>query len=231
MTSNMAFECLLVSRDQEVYTTMEHALHDLSISTSACVNPSRVPDALRKGTTDLVVVDCALEGARELLLKMCNVTDNRKPTILAISPQEPLPATAHIVLKSPVTAESARDALKRAYSRMLLDYRRHARYALMMPVVVTFQDGRTAGITITDIGDGGVGALSREPIEVGDTFSFRVWLPGTVRQIIMTVRVLWTRGHGRAGCEFLRIPPVDLMILHEWLKSKVCIKRPRIELR
>lgn len=231
MTSNMAFECLLVSRDHELFKMMDHALRDLSISTNACVNPSRAPDALRKGTTDLIVVDCALEGARELLLKMCNVADNRKPTVLAISPQEPLPATAHIVLKSPVTADSAREALKRAYSRMLLDYRRHVRYALMMPVVATFQDGRTAGVTITDIGDGGVGALTCDPIEAGDTFSFLVWLPGTVRQIILTVRVLWTLGRGRAGCEFLRIPPVDLMILHDWLKSRVRIKKPRIELK
>lgn len=229
MTSDMAFECLLVSRDEELFRTMNSVLHDLSISISPCVNASRVAEALRSGTADLVVVDCTLDGAREVLKDILVGRNKCKPTVLAISTQELPPAAAHVVLRTPVTRESARKALKSAYSRMILDYRRKARYAVMMPVVATFDCGRTAKVTIADVGDGGVGIICKDPVAVGDTFSFRLWLPGAVRQIFIAVRVLWVREHGRAGCEFLRMPPVDLMILHDWLKSRVCIKKPRIE--
>jgi PilZ domain len=230
MTSDMAFECLLVSRDESLFRTINGILRELSISTSACVTPSRVPDALGRESTDLVVVDCELEGARDLLDQIWKVPKKRKPTVLAISSKDLPPGAAHLVIRTPVTPESARKALRAAYYRMMLDYRRTARYTLMMPVIATFNDGRTASVTITDIGDGGVGILCRDPLSMEDTFSFRVWLPGTVRQILLSVKVLWTREHGRGGCEFLRIPPVDLMILHDWLKAKVQIKKPRIEL-
>jgi hypothetical protein len=51
-------------------------------------------------------------------------------------------------------------------------------------------------------------------------------LPGAIRKIYMQVRILWTRDCSRFGCEFLRIPPVDLNILNEWLKRKSEIKKP-----
>jgi hypothetical protein len=230
MTSDMAFECLLVSRDEGLFRTVNGMLRDLSITTSPCVNPSRVPATLSRENMDLVVVDCALEGAQELLRELWKVPKKRKPTVLAISSQELSAGVAHIVVKAPITAESMRKALRTAYFRMTLDYRRTARYALMMPVVASVNDGRTVPVTIMDIGDGGVGFICRESLSVEDTFSFRLWLPGAVRQILLTVRVLWIHEHGRGGCEFLRIPPVDLMILHDWLKAKVRIKKPRIEL-
>jgi hypothetical protein len=230
MTSDMAFECLLVSRDEGLFRTVNGMLRELSISSSPCVNPSRAPDALRKGSTDLLVVDCALEGAQELLREIWKVPKKRRPTVLAISSQELSAGSAHIVIRLPLTTENARKALRTAYFRMMLDYRRTARYTLMMPVVATFADGRTISVTITDIGDGGVGITCREPMSKQEEFSFRIWLPGAVRQILLKVRVLWTREHGHGGCEFLQIPPVDLMILHDWLKAKVRIKKPRIEL-
>jgi len=83
---------------------------------------------------------------------------------------------------------------------------------------------------ITDIGDGGVGLSSKQKLTVGDTLSFRLLLPGTDRVIYIQARVRWTRQYGAVGCEFLRIPPVDLNILHDWLTSKNQIKKPLVKL-
>jgi len=150
----------------------------------------------------------------------------KKPTIVAISSSEsPLPG-AHVVLKKPVTTESGEKSFKDAYSRMLLEYRRHVRHAVMRPVVATFDDGRTASVTVTDIGDGGVGLSTKQTLAVGDALSFRLPLPGVQRDILLHARVLWTREFGRVGCEFVRVPPVDLMILHDWRKEKSRVKKP-----
>lgn len=226
MTSDMAFECLFVSRDVGLYRTLGRILRDLSISTSVCVNSSQAFDKLGKGGTDLIVIDWEGEESSELLRGLWMGSKWKKPTVVAVSSSEsPLPG-AHVVLKKPVTTESIEKSFKDAYSRMLLDYRRHVRHAVMRPVVATFDDGRTVPVTVLDIGDGGVGLSTKQTLVVGDALSFRLPLPGMQRDILLHVRVLWTREFGRVGCEFVRVPPVDLMILHDWLKAKSRVKKP-----
>jgi hypothetical protein len=98
----------------------------------------------------------------------------------------------------------------------------------MMPLAATDEANRTVPVTVTDIGDGGVGLNTKAQLTVGETLSIRLLLPGMKRDVYMQVRVLWTREYGAAGCEFLRIPPVDSDILHDWLKRKSQIKKPLI---
>jgi hypothetical protein len=98
----------------------------------------------------------------------------------------------------------------------------------MASVKASDDSNRTVLITIIDIGDGGVGLVTKSELVVGDVLSFRLLLVGATREIYIQARVLWTKEYGRAGCEFARIPPVDLTILHDWLKSKIQIKKPLI---
>ncbi len=227
MTPDMAFECLLVTHDAGVFSTLSRILRDLSICTNVCLSSSKALNLLSKGSTDLVVIDWEEEASSELLHEIWR-SGRQKPTVVAISPQDRSAPGVHVVLRRPVTDESGRKSLKVAYSRMLQDYRRHARYALMMSVVATDHRNRTVPVTITDIGDGGVGLRSEEEFIVGDGLSFRLLLPGAKRDINIQARVLWTREFGRVGCEFLRIPPVDVNILHDWLKHKMQVKKPLI---
>jgi len=98
----------------------------------------------------------------------------------------------------------------------------------MVSVKATDESRRNVSMTITDIGDGGLGLVTQAKLFVGDVLSFHVLLPGAIRKIYMQVRILWTRDFSRFGCEFLRIPPVDLNILNEWIKRKSEIKKPLI---
>jgi hypothetical protein len=229
MTSDMAFECLFVSRDTGLFRVMGRVLRDLSISTSICLTSSKAFDLLEKGSTDLIVIDWECEQSSELLRHIWIGGKWKKPTVVAISPTESMLPGAHVVLRKPVTTESGTRCVRDAYSRMLVDYRRHARHALMTPVEATLDDGREVPLVITDIGDGGVGLSTKGNLAAGDLLTFRVPLPGATRDILIHARVLWTRDFGRAGCEFVRIPPVDLMILNEWLKTKSRVKRPLTE--
>jgi hypothetical protein len=181
---------------------------------------------LGKGSADLIVVDWEGEDSSELLRRIWDRGKWKKPTVVAVSSLDcPMPG-AHVVLRKPVTLELGTRSLKTAYARMLLDYRRHARFPLMIPVVANGYDGRRLPLNVVDIGDGGIGLSTREKLIVGDVLSFRLLLPDTQRDILIHARVLWTREFGRTGCEFLRIPPVDLSILLDWLKSKSPIKKP-----
>ncbi len=230
MTSDMAFECLLVSRDPSLFSTISRILRNLSISTDVCLSLSKACEVLDKGSTDLIVIDWEDQDSAELMNRIWKGGKWKKPTVVAISSLNCTLPGAHVVLKRPVTLESGTQSLKTAYSRMLVDYRRHARYALMMSVVATGDDGRTFSVMVSDIGDGGLGLSTKEELIIGDILSFRLRLPGTQRDILVQARVLWRRDFGRVGCEFLRIPPVDLTILHDWLKGKSQIKKPRTAL-
>jgi hypothetical protein len=228
MTPDMAFECLVVSRDPAVFGAIDRLLRSLSICTNICLRSSRAFKLLTKGGTDLVVIDWEGEASSELLHEIWKSGRTRKPTIVAISALDcPIPG-AHVVLRKPVTAESGAKALKSAYFRMLQDHRVHARHPLMMTLKASDETNRTVPVTITNISDGGVGLNTKVELTIGDILSFRLLLPGLNRDIYVQVRVLWTREYGAAGCEFLRIPPVDVDILHDWLKGKSQIKKPLI---
>jgi hypothetical protein len=204
---------------------MNKLLDGLSISTKVCLSPSRAFDQLAGRNTDLVIVDWD-EDSAELLTGIRKSNGWRKPTVVAVSPSDYPVRGADIVLPKPITDSSGTKSLKAAYSRMLHDYRRHTRYALMSKVTMTDERGRSTEATILDIGDGGVGISTKEEFMVGDVLSFRLLLPSAVRTIYIQARVQWTRGYGAIGCEFLRIPPVDLNILHDWLTGKNQIKKP-----
>jgi hypothetical protein len=228
MTSDMAFECLLVSSDPWVFRTIDRMLQELSIRTNICLRSSRAFDLLAKGSTDLIVIDWEGEESSDLLQQIWKLGKARKPTIIAISALDcPIPG-AHVVLRKPVTAESGAKAMRSAYLRMLRDHRVHARYPLMMKLTVTDEANKAVAVTVTDIGDGGLGLNTKAQLTIGETLSIRLLLPGLTRDIYLQVRVLWTREYGAAGCKFLRIPPVDSDILQDWLKNKSQVKKPFI---
>lgn len=231
MTSDMAFECLLVSRDPQVVCTLNPLLDSLAISTKVCLSPSKALNELRAGSTDLFVIDWEEDSSASELLHEVRESDAvGKKTVVAISSLDRAIPGTHLVLRKPVTAEAGAQSLKFVYSRMLQDHRRHARYALMAPVIATIGRDRLVPINITNIGDGGMGLSSREQLAVGDVLSFRFLLPNARRAIYVEARILWTREYNVCGCEFLRIPPIDLDILHEWLKSKCQVKKPLVTL-
>lgn len=227
MTSEMQFECVFISRDAGLFRMLSRVLRDLSISIELCLSPSSALERLNEGSTDLIVVDYQGEESSALLSLIGKGGKWKKPTVVAISPVDNWLPGAHVILRKPVTAEAGQKSFKDAYSRMLIDYRRHVRHALMLPVEATADDGRVVPLTVCDIGDGGVGLHTKHSLLVGNVLTLPLRLPGAQREIIVDARVLWTRDYGRAGCAFVRIPPTDLLVLHSWLKNKTQVKKPR----
>jgi len=227
MTPEMAFECLLVTPDPAVFNTMNGILHDLSIATKVCPYPSNAIKMLEDGGTDLIVIDLEAENSGEFLQQVGRHA-RQKPTVLAVSNQDCSTPDAHLSLRKPVSHESGLRSLKAAYSRMVRDYRKHIRFAVMTTVTATDEENRSVQITVTNIGEGGVGLTSIETLEIGSILSFRMKLPELENQLSIQARVLWTRPYGAAGCEFVRLPRFDLHVLHAWLESRYRIKSPLI---
>ncbi len=227
MTPEMAFECLLVTPDPAVFNTMNGILQDLSISTKVCPHPSKAANLLAEGSTDLLVIDLEAEDSSEFL-RIVEARTRQKPTVLAVSRADGIIPGVHVVLRKPVTHHSGLTSLKAAYLRMVRDYRKHTRFAVMRHVTATDDDQRTLQIRVTNVGEGGVGVTSMETLRIGGILSFRMKLPELESEISVRARVLWTRPYGAAGCEFVNIPTFDLHLLRAWLESRYRIKRPVI---
>ena len=176
MTPDMALECLLVTHDPGVFGRLSRILRDLSICTDVCLSSSKALNLLAKGSADLIVIDWE-DASSELLDQIWKLGIWQKLTVVAISSRERCLPGVHVVIKKPLTDESGMKSLKVAYSRMLMDYRRHARYALMTPAVVTDDRNRSVAVTVTDIGDGGIGLRGKEEFSVGDALSLRFCYP------------------------------------------------------
>lgn len=228
MTPEMSFECLLVTPDPAVFSTLEGILEDFSIATKICPRPSTAVELLAEGSTDLIVIDLEAENSSEFLREVGTARRWQKPTVLAVSGTDCVLPGVHLILRKPVTRESGVTSLTAAYSRMVRDYRTHARFAVMTAVTATDEDNRPVQITVTNVGEGGVGITSLEPLRIGSLLSFRMRLSGLSNDISIQARILWTRPYGAAGCELAHISTFDLQLLHAWLESRYRIKSPII---
>jgi len=209
---------------------MDGLLRDFSVCTNLCLSSSKALGLLAAGGTDLIVIDWEGDASSDLLQDISKSRVRHKPTIVAISALDSDIRGAHVTLRKPISAESGTKSLKVAYSRMLLDHRLHARHVLMLSLRATDENNRSIELIVTDIGDGGIGLNVKQKVIIGQVLAFRLLLSGAKKEIYVQARVLWTRQHGAAGCEFVRIPPVDLSILHDWLQSRARVKKPLIPL-
>ena len=220
MTPEMVFECLVVSDDIQVLSLMKCALDRLSIDVERCANPVKGLELLAKRDVDLVVCDCkGAPGEIELVNGVLTSDRKRKPTVITVvdSPFLALGAKsagAHVIIRKPLTRESSAQGLKTAYSRMVREERRAARYAIMRRVLAKNQRGELVPITITDISEHGIGLFSKKKIDVGELLSFELALSNAM-SITVQARLLWTR-HSLGGADFECMSDADRRFLHGW---------------
>jgi DNA-binding NarL/FixJ family response regulator len=221
----MVFECLVVSDDIQVLSLMKCALDRLSIDVEPCANPVKGLELLAKRDVDLVVCDCkGSPGEIELLNGALTSDRKRKPTVITVVDSSFLAlgaksAGAHVIIRKPLTRESSAQGLKTAYSRMVREERRAARYAIMRRVLAKSQRGELVPITITDISEHGIGLFSKKKIDVGELLSFELALSNAM-SITVQARLLWTR-HSLGGADFECMSDADRRVLHGWLASRV----------
>jgi len=228
MTPEMSFDCLLVSDDPAVVCTIDPILQELSICRSTCQDPGKAAGILGQVSTDLVIVDLDKDNSMDLVNRICALQNQQKPTMVAVSAKDQAIPGVHILLRKPITHESGLNSLRRAYSRMLQDFRKHTRFALMMSVAAIDENEQTIPIIVTNIGQGGLGFTTKERVKNGAVLSMQIPLPGLGREIHIRARVVWTRDYGASGCAFVHLSSFDSQLLNAWLESKYRIKKPLI---
>lgn len=154
----------------------------------------------------------------------------QKPTVMIVWDGGTSITGTYSTLRKPITFESGTRSVRSLYSRLLQEYRQHARVNVMIPVAAKNQDGTPLSITIVNIGAAGIGVNSKENITRGDVLSFSIVLPDLEIPLDISATVLWIRQYGAAGCEFTSITEPGRRLLHEWLERRCLVKKPLVGL-
>lgn len=228
MTPEMAFECLFLSRDPALCGTIHTVLRKFSISVDHRLRPSDALQEITKGTHDLVVIDWEGEASSDFMRIIWRLPNKKKPTTMVISEEVASVPGAHVILRKPVTLDAGTKSLKTAYARMLLDYRMHARHAVMVCGTAKDENDQSFAMMVTDLSEKGVGIRNSVPVAVGSTLLLKVPLRDAPMPLHLSVRIVWTRGYGTAGCEIMDMPPADRAVFRDWLKARSRVKKPLI---
>ena len=227
MTPDMSFECLLVTQDAAVVSTMNRLLTEFSISTNVCGHPAEAASLLSGKSVDLLVLDFQDDDhCKDLLKKVASSVIARKTTVLALSHEDRFIHHVDLVVQKPLWADSAARNLRLAYTKMMQDHRQRGRVSLMKSIIATDRDEKPVALTVTDIGYNGAGFRTRQPLAVDDLLTLNLPLPGIHELLEVKIRVLWTRDYGAAGGEFVHLSPATAAILHEWVRRASAVKEP-----
>jgi hypothetical protein len=229
MTTDLAFECLIVSQDPGVVGIMNKLLANLAISTNVCPTPATALDHLCEGATDLVIVDWQKDSP-DLLQHINRSGQSQKPTVMVVSETSSPAPGMYSPLYKPLTVESGAQSLRQAYSKLLQDYRQHTRCVLTSSLIAKNQYGFSIPIIVANICAEGVGLSTKEFLSRGDLLSFSIPLPGTELPIAIEARVLWMSEYGATGCEIASIAQADRLRLGAWLEQKCQVKKPLVQL-
>jgi hypothetical protein len=229
MNADMAFEALFLSCDAGAFRVINQCLRELSIVPTICFTANSAATEWRPDRTDLLLLDFDIDGSLAILESIWKAGNGRKPTVVALSRTRTRIPGAHFVLSKPVTHESGASSFKAIYQHMLCDYRQHVRCSLMAPAEVIDENLRTRHLIVTDIGQGGLGLMTRDEIPIGSTLKVKLELPHTARCMQVHVRVLWKREYSRVGCEFQRISTLDATMLQDWIRSRSVVKKTLVE--
>src|ERR1700736_1167236 len=135
----MSLKALLLCSDEKIVRVLRRVLGDLDIAVELCANADAGLRKLTRERFEAIIVDCADDGANEVLRSARSAPCNKQAVAVAIvEPIIGLKAVfdvgAHFVLYKPVSSERAKSSFRAARALMKSERRRNARVAIQLPV-------------------------------------------------------------------------------------------------
>jgi c-di-GMP-binding flagellar brake protein YcgR len=221
----MSLKSLVLCSDDKIVRVLRRVLGDLDIDLELCTTADGALRKLTRQRFEAIIVDCAADGASDVLSSSRSAPCNKQAVAVAIvEPIIGLKAVfalgAHFVLYKPVSTERAKSSFRAARALMKSERRRNARVAVQIPVVVrTSAAGGNMQVTTIDLSEGGM-AVSlpnrrrpTNPLQIGFT------LPGTSTALEIPAEFAWEGSSEQAGLRFLQASPEATRQLREWLQQ------------
>jgi len=228
----MTLKSLMLCSDEKIVRLLRRTLGDLDIGVELCAGSEAALRKLTRERFEAIVVDCADDGASEVLRSARSAPCNRQAVAVAIvEPIVGLKAVfdigAHFVLYKPVTSERAKSSFRAARALMKSERRRNARVAVQIPVVLRNLDGgANLKVTTIDLSEGGMAVQISKRTRPTGRWQIAFTLPGTETALELPAELAWEGNTSQAGLRFQALTPENLRHLRDWLKQNSADAEP-----
>ena len=125
----MSLKALLLCSDEKIVRVLRRTLGDLDIVTEICDDSNLALRKMTRQRFEAILVDCAGEGASDVLRSARSAPCNRQAVAIAVveptmSLKSAFELGAHFVLYKPVSSERCRSSFRAAKSLMKSERRR-----------------------------------------------------------------------------------------------------------
>ena len=220
----MSLKALLLCSDEKIVRVLRRVLGDLDIAVELCANADTTLRKLTRQRFEAIIVDCADDGANDVLRSARSAPCNKQAVAVAIvEPIVGLKAVfdvgAHFVLYKPVSSERAKSSFRAARALMKSERRRWARVAVQIPIVIrSVGSGGNVKVNTIDLSEGGMAVKIGRGKRLSGQWQIAFTLPGTQTSLELPAEFAWEGTSDQAGLRFQQISPEATLRLREWLK-------------
>jgi DNA-binding response OmpR family regulator len=219
----MNLKSLLLSSDEKIVRVLRRTLGDLEIDVQHCAESEVALRHLTRDRFEAIIVDCAGDGAANVLRGARSAPCNKRAVAVAILDaavglRSAFDNGAHFTLYKPVSAEKARSSFRAARALMKKERRRNTRIPMRVPLEMASLESDTRyRVNTLDIGEGGMAvALPKKSRRLG-RWNLVFTLPGSSSRIELPGEFAWEGSGTQVGLRFLDASPDAFQQLREWL--------------
>jgi CheY-like chemotaxis protein len=220
----MAFQALLVSKDEEAAAVLTPVLSRCGVSVSCCGYPEALC-RLTEEKLDCVIVDFDDPHSATLVLQNANQTSSGVNTVTVAllgdktKVRNVFGAGANFVLYKPISTEQAESSLRAATALIKRERRRSFRVPVQVPIQVQVQNGPLLEGILLDLSEDGMDLLAAQPLCPAAAISVHFNLPDTGTEIQVGGEIAWANPNGQAGVRFIDVPESLRTTLKTWVAA------------
>ena len=220
----MAFNALVMCKEQSCLPILEAALEHLEIGLQTCTSSSEAIERMSKGHYSAMVIDFDLPGTLSVARMARLRPAERRPVVFAMigaltAISSTFQAGANFVLYKPLIFDQIVRSLRAGRGFMRPDRRRSSRQTLETLVYLQFGVAAMPAVVV-DLNETGLALQAPEPLPHLHNIPLRFVLPGTVQMIEGTGEMIWADDSGRAGMLFSHLTPASRKQLKLWLNRR-----------
>ncbi len=221
----MELKALLLSSNEKIVRVLRRTLSDLEIDLEQCAKSEIAVRKLTRKKFEAIIVDCADQGAADVLRSVRSAGGNKRAIAVAIldpgvSMREAFDLGAHFVLYKPVSAERSKSSFRAARALMKKERRRNVRLPIRIPLEMSnAETGAEFKVTTIDLGEGGVAVSMPHRKKLHGRWQLKFTLPGDGPSLELAAQFAWEGAGTQIGLRFDNPSPEVVRELRVWVEK------------
>ncbi len=225
----MAFNALLMCREQHAQRVVGAALDEVGMEQEVCPSAAETLDLTVLRHYSALILDFDLPGAAMVARMARLAPSHRRPVIFGMigaftEIAETFQAGVNFIFYKPLAFDQIVRCLRAGRGFMRPDRRQSPRQSLESLVYLQFGIAALPAMVL-DLNQDGLALQAPEPLPPVQLVPMRFVLPGTDHMVEGTGEVIWADDGGRAGVLFSRLTPASRKYLKQWLGKRGARKK------